>query len=157
LIPLIIFRVQAIYGWNERDQVFYVGNHFRNIVNVVLNYLFMVFGFSRVGDCWRRDRNDSITFCNAWVYALYDAKKEKFQPFSRSFLKTSKEASILHYSIRAPSAMQMFFEVGLFTGAVWLSGVLGIINQAANQIALSLATFTFMFAMGLCSRYHSSW
>jgi hypothetical protein len=29
LIPLIIFRVQAICGWNERDQVFYVGNHFR--------------------------------------------------------------------------------------------------------------------------------
>lgn len=45
--------------------------------------------------------------------------------------------------------MQMFFEVGLFTGAVWLSGRLGIANQAANQIALSLASFTFMFAMGL--------
>jgi MATE family multidrug resistance protein len=45
--------------------------------------------------------------------------------------------------------MQMFFEVGLFTGAIWLSGLLGIVNQAANQIALSLASFTFMFAMGL--------
>lgn len=45
--------------------------------------------------------------------------------------------------------MQMFFEVGLFTGAVWLSGTIGVANQAANQIALSLASFTFMFAMGL--------
>jgi len=43
----------------------------------------------------------------------------------------------------------MFFEVGLFTGAVWLSGLLGTTSQAANQIALSLASLTFMFAMGL--------
>jgi MATE family multidrug resistance protein len=41
----------------------------------------------------------------------------------------------------------MFFEVGLFTGAIWLSGLLG--SLAANQIALSLASLTFMFAMGL--------
>jgi len=45
--------------------------------------------------------------------------------------------------------MQMFFEVALFTGAIWLSGRLGTTSQAANQIALSLASFTFMFAMGL--------
>lgn len=48
-----------------------------------------------------------------------------------------------------PSSMQMLFEVALFTAAVWLSGSLGTTNQAANQIALSLASMTFMFAMGL--------
>ncbi|HTO35363.1 MAG TPA: MATE family efflux transporter, partial [Flavobacterium sp.] len=42
-----------------------------------------------------------------------------------------------------------FFEVALFTGAIWLSGRLGVTSQAANQIALSLASLTFMFAMGL--------
>jgi MATE family multidrug resistance protein len=44
--------------------------------------------------------------------------------------------------------MQMFFEVGIFTAAIWLSGVLGKNPQAANQIALNLSTMTFMFAMG---------
>jgi MATE family multidrug resistance protein len=48
-----------------------------------------------------------------------------------------------------PSAMQMLFEVALFTAAVWLSGTIGKNAQAANQIALTLATTTFMFAMGL--------
>ncbi len=48
-----------------------------------------------------------------------------------------------------PSSMQMFFEVALFTGAIWLSGSIGKSSQAANQIALSLASMTFMFAMGL--------
>ena len=48
-----------------------------------------------------------------------------------------------------PSAMQMLFEVTLFTAAIWLSGSLGKNNQAANQIALTLASSTFMVAMGL--------
>jgi MATE family multidrug resistance protein len=43
--------------------------------------------------------------------------------------------------------MQMFFLVGLFTGQLAFR-VLGTTGQAANQIALSLASLT-MFAMGL--------
>ncbi|TXI64785.1 MAG: MATE family efflux transporter, partial [Flavobacterium sp.] len=53
------------------------------------------------------------------------------------------------FKIGMPSAMQMFFEVALFTGAIWLCGMIGTTSQAANQIALSLASMTFMFAMGL--------
>jgi MATE family multidrug resistance protein len=45
--------------------------------------------------------------------------------------------------------MQMFFEVAIFTAAIWLSGLLGKNAQAANQIALNLSSMTFMVAMGL--------
>jgi len=45
--------------------------------------------------------------------------------------------------------MQMFFEVGIFTAAIWLSGTLGANAQAANQIALNLSSMTFMVATGL--------
>lgn len=48
-----------------------------------------------------------------------------------------------------PSALQMFFEVGIFTAAIWLSGTLGKNAQAANQIALNLSSMTFMIATGL--------
>ena len=48
-----------------------------------------------------------------------------------------------------PSALQMFFEVAIFTAAVWISGVLGKNSQAANQIALNLSSMTFMVGMGL--------
>jgi MATE family multidrug resistance protein len=48
-----------------------------------------------------------------------------------------------------PSAMQMFFEVAIFTAAIWLSGLLGKNAQAANQIALNLSSMTFMVAIGL--------
>jgi len=43
----------------------------------------------------------------------------------------------------------MFFEVAIFTSAIWLSGILGKNPQAANQIALNLSSMTFMVAMGL--------
>ena len=48
-----------------------------------------------------------------------------------------------------PSSLQMVFEVGFFTAAIWLSGYLGQNTQAANQIALNLSTVTYMVAMGL--------
>ena len=52
-------------------------------------------------------------------------------------------------SLGFPSALQMFFEVAIFTAAIWLSGVLGKNHQAANQIALNLSSMTFMVGMGL--------
>ena len=52
-------------------------------------------------------------------------------------------------NLGAPSAMQMFFEVAIFTAAIWLSGLLGKNPQAANQVALNLSSMTFMVATGL--------
>ncbi|MGE4346956.1 MAG: MATE family efflux transporter [Flavobacteriaceae bacterium] len=51
-------------------------------------------------------------------------------------------------NIGLPSSLIMFFEVVLFTSAIWLTGSIGKNSQAANQIALSLASMTFMFASG---------
>ena len=78
-------------------------------------------------------------------------QKKKFAPYLKDFKWQEIKSSMLKkiIALGTPSAMQMFFEVALFTGAIWLSGILGSNSQAANQIALSLASFTFMFAMGL--------
>jgi MATE family multidrug resistance protein len=51
--------------------------------------------------------------------------------------------------IGLPSAFQMLFEVGIFTAAIWMSGVLGKNYQAANQIAFNLSAMTFMVGIGL--------
>lgn len=48
-----------------------------------------------------------------------------------------------------PSAMQMFFEVAIFTAAIWLSGILGKNPLAANQIALNMSSMAFMVGSGL--------
>jgi MATE family multidrug resistance protein len=53
------------------------------------------------------------------------------------------------FSLGLPSSFQVFFEVTLFTSAIWLSGILGTLYQAANQIALNLASMTYMVGIGL--------
>jgi len=73
--------------------------------------------------------------------------KQYFQNFS--FNEIKKETINKIVSLGIPSALQMLFEVVLFTAAIWLCGTIGKTSQAANQIALSLASMTFMFAMGL--------
>ncbi|MCM0668313.1 MATE family efflux transporter [Flavobacterium tyrosinilyticum] len=76
-----------------------------------------------------------------------DDLKRFFNGFSFNEIKKTMIKKII--SIGFPSAMQMLFEVVLFTASIWLCGNIGKTSQAANQIALSLASMTFMFAMGL--------
>jgi MATE family multidrug resistance protein len=75
----------------------------------------------------------------------------QLNPFFKNFSFREIKKSMLKKiaSLGIPSAMQMLFEVALFTAAIWLCGSIGKTTQAANQIALTLATTTFMFAMGL--------
>ncbi|MBG6111211.1 MATE family multidrug resistance protein [Flavobacterium sp. CG_9.10] len=75
------------------------------------------------------------------------AFKSYFKNFSFKEIRKSILKKIINLGF--PSAMQMLFEVTLFTAAIWLSGSLGKNSQAANQIALILASSTFMVAMGL--------
>jgi MATE family multidrug resistance protein len=51
--------------------------------------------------------------------------------------------------IGVPAAGQLVFEVGAFTVAAWMMGRIGTVALAAHQIALSCASLTFMFPLGL--------
>lgn len=154
LIPLIIFQgyKQFADGMSETKYSMWA-TILGNVVNVVLNYLFIygIWIFPELGIIGAGIGTIVSRFVMLAYMHYVMQKKEKFHPFFEKFslknIKKDMNMKIIH--IGAPSAMQMFFEVGLFTGAIWLSGLLGIVNQAANQIALSLASFTFMFAMGL--------
>jgi len=75
--------------------------------------------------------------------------ERRHQAGAEGFDEIKKETLKKIIDLGLPSAMQMLFEVTLFTAAIWLSGSLGKNSQAANQIALTLASSTFMVAMGL--------
>ena len=47
-----------------------------------------------------------------------------------------------------PSGFQGVFEMGFFSATVWIAGSLGAVAQAANQIALQIASLTFMVFIG---------
>ncbi|MGB0949823.1 MAG: MATE family efflux transporter, partial [Marinirhabdus sp.] len=82
-----------------------------------------------------------------WYMLLRHKKSRPFVLGIKLFSLSKKMLDKL-LGLGLPSALQMFFEVALFTAAIWLSGILGKNPQAANQIALNMASMTFMVAMG---------
>jgi len=124
-----------------------------NIVNVVLNYIliFGKFGFSEmgmVGAAYGTLVSRIIMVIYLWTLLRY---KERSRKIVRNIKLFTLDFSMIKkiVNIGSLSAMQMFFEVAIFTAAIWLSGLLGKNSQAANQIALNLSSMTFMVAMGL--------
>ncbi len=153
LIPLIIFQAlkQFSDGLSKTKFAMYA-TVVANIVNIVLNYLliFGKFGFPEmgiIGAAIGTLASRVIMNIVLWWYLKRDKKTRQY--VSNFKLEVKKRMLKKIMSLGFPSALQMFFEVAIFTSAIWLSGVLGKNPQAANQIALNLASMTFMIAMGL--------
>ncbi len=154
LIPLIVFQAfkQFSDGLSMTKYPMYA-TLIANIVNMILNYvlIFGKFGFPSMGIVGAAYGTVVSRFIMvAYLWWLL-ANKER----SRKLVTDIKIFILDHLMLKkiirlgAPSAMQMFFEIAIFTAAIWLSGLLGKNPQAANQIALNLSSMTFMIAMGL--------
>ena len=50
-----------------------------------------------------------------------------------------------------PAAAQLLLEIGAFATATFLIGKLGAVQLAGHQIALNVASFTYMVPLGICS------
>jgi multidrug resistance protein, MATE family len=154
LIPLIMFQAfkQFSDGLSLTKYPMYA-TILANILNVVLNYLliFGTFGFPKLGIVGAAigtliSRIAMVIFI-WWLLRGRDKSKDYVTNIKVFVLESSMIKKLINLGL--PSSMQMFFEVAVFTAAIWLSGTLGKNPQAANQIALNLSSMTFMFAMGL--------
>lgn len=154
LVPLIMFQAfkQFSEGLSQTRYPMYA-TILANVVNIFLNYLFIFgsFGFPKLGVVGAAIGTlASRIVMVIYIWALLK-KKKKFQDYvtGLNFRRIEKKVLKKIIALGFPSAMQMFFEVAIFTAAVWLSGVLGKNAQAANQIALNLSSMTFMVGTGL--------
>lgn len=154
LIPLVSFQAfkQFSDGLSMTRYPMYA-TLVANIVNVVLNYLliFGKFGFPEmgiVGAAYGTLISRFVMVGFLWWLLKGHEKSKAFVTKIKFFVLHSSMIKKL-MNLGSPSAMQMFFEVAIFTAAIWLSGLLGKNAQAANQIALNLSSMTFMVAMGL--------
>ena len=154
LIPLIIFQgfKQFSDGLSMTRYPMYA-TIIANVINVILNYLliFGKFGFPEMGIVGAAYGTLVSRIIMVWYLWFLLKGKEKSKAFVTNikFFVLDKLMLKRIINLGAPSAMQMFFEVAIFTAAIWLSGLLGKNPQAANQIALNLSSMTFMVAMGL--------
>lgn len=154
LIPVIIFQgyKQFADGLSRTKYSMYA-IFMANVVHIVINYL-LIYGiwiFPKLGILGAA-LGTVISRILMVVFMHYIMKNNtQLKPYFKNFSFREIKKTMLKKiaSLGIPSAMQMLFEVALFTAAIWLCGSIGKTSQAANQIALTLATTTFMFAMGL--------
>ena len=154
MIPLMVFQgfKQFADGLSQTKYAMWA-TILTNVVNVVLNFM-LIYGF------WIFPRLELVgaalgTLISriVMVFFLYIVlmKKDKFAIYLKrlKFDELKKERFLKIIKLGFPTALQMLFEVGLFTSSVLLAGTLGAFPQAANQIALKLASTTFMIAVGV--------
>ena len=154
LIPLIIFQAfkQFSDGLSLVKYPMYA-TIIANILNVFFNYvlIFGKLGFPEMGIVGAAlgtlISRVAMLFFLWWLLKLREKSKLYVTNIKIFVLDSFMMKKV--FNLGFPSAMQMFFEVAIFTAAIWLSGTLGKNPQAANQIALNLSSMTFMVATGL--------
>lgn len=154
LIPLIVFQAfkQFSDGLSLTRYPMYA-TITANIVNIFLNYIliFGKWGFPKMGVVGAGVGTLISRFVMLLLicYFLRQLKKTKVYLQGVRFFVLEHTMFKKIISLGLPSALQMLFEIGVFTAAIWLSGTLGKNAQAANQIALNLSSMTYMIAVGL--------
>jgi MATE family multidrug resistance protein len=123
-------------------------------INIGLNFLLIYgyWGFPRlelVGAGWSTLISRTIIFV---VLAIIILRHKTFRRFiavrgSQWTLNWRTMRELLYIGV--PSSLQIGMEAGAFAVTGILIGTLGAVPQAAHQIALSCAAFTFMVSMGL--------
>ncbi|MHC5353555.1 MATE family efflux transporter [Myroides sp. LJL115] len=154
LVPLIIYQAYKQFSdGKSRTKNSMYATIISNVTNVFFNYVLIygVWFFPEMGMIGAA-YGTLISRIVMLVYMHFSLHSQQdFKPFLKniSFREIKKEMSLKISKIGLPSGLMSFFEVALFVGAVWLSGMIDIVSQAANQIALSMTSMTFMLASGL--------
>ena len=154
MIPFMIFQSlkQFADGLSQTKYAMYA-TIIANLVNVLFNYL-LIYGvwiFPRLEVEGAALGTLISRFFMLWFLWEILRKREGLKKY---FIWTKKEMLSLAvfkrlFALGFPTSLQMLFEVAIFTATVFLAGTLGTNPQAANQIALNLASMTFMVAVGL--------
>ena len=124
-----------------------------NIVNVAVNWVLIYgnLGFPRLeldGAGWATFSSRVFMAITLIGYVKYSSKYKLFD-MALKVKELKKEVIRKILRLGLPSGFQYFFEVGAFSFAVVMVGWLGAKPQAAHQIAINLASISFMAATGI--------
>ncbi|MBL4676507.1 MAG: MATE family efflux transporter [Mucilaginibacter sp.] len=156
MVPLMIFDAfkQFAQGLGFTKQAMYItiaGNILNILVGIVLvKGMFGIppMGIRGVGYSTLIDR-----CLMAIAMAIYVLRSPSFKKYLHEFAFKNVEWLRIKQllQIGMPVALQATFELSAFGGASILIGTIGPVQQAAHQIAISLAAMTYMMASGVSS------
>ncbi|TVP46124.1 MAG: MATE family efflux transporter [Mongoliibacter sp.] len=154
LLPFMFFQTfkQFAEGLSQTKQAMYI-TLLCNALNVFLNWIFIygklgipAMGLNGAG--WATLISRVIM---GMAIAYYVWKSKRYKPFELSFgfknLNFPMVSKLL--KIGVPTGFQFIFEVGAFSSAAIMMGWIGVNALAAHQIAINLASISYMMASGL--------
>ena len=154
MVPLMVFQAfrQFAEGLSLTKQAMWI-SILANSLNILLNYI-LIFGklgfepMGLVGAGWATLISRVVMALMMAGYVVYGKRFEVYRHFLRL-----RHLSFLHmyriYRLGLPISVQMIFEMGAFSFSAIMIGWLGSKELAAHQIAINVASVTYMMASGI--------
>jgi MATE family multidrug resistance protein len=156
LIPLMVFQTfkQFVEGLSQTKQAMFI-TIAANLVNVFLNWLFIWgnWGFPELGflgAAWATLISRILMMVLMGAYVLYS---KRYADFGLRILRFKPNWTLCKrvLKIGIPTGFQFIFEVSAFSAAAIMMGWIGVNALAGHQIALNLASISYMMATGLAT------
>ncbi len=155
-VPLMLFQHnrQFIEGLSIMKPAMYITllangvNAFANWVLIYGNLGFSEYGLAGAGYATFISRLFMTLMIFGFVNKSNEFRKYSLSPFP---LRFEKKQSMRILKLGSGSASQYFFEVTAFSLAAVMVGWLGAIQLASHQIAISVASITYMITVGISS------
>ena len=154
ILPAMLFHTykQFIEGFSIMKPAMIIAIT-ANIINVFGNWVFIYgnLGMPALGLNGAGLSTFSSRVFMVLAIIFYVKNKESFKVYDLNFHFRNINFPIIKkiLEIGLPSVFQYFFEVGAFTFAVLMIGWLGTNSLAAHQIAINLASISFMAVLGI--------
>lgn len=154
IIPTMIFQTYRQFAEGlQRTRVAMIIVIGSNLLNIALNYvlIFGKYGFPEMGlngAGWATLISRIVMALSMMLYVYYGRKYQAYKSgFSIGNYSRSLINKMLHIGL--PAGSQFVFEAGAFGFSALMMGWLGTTALAAHQIAINLATISYMTTSGL--------
>lgn len=154
IIPLMVFNTfkqfaEGLSYTRQAMNISIIGNILNICIGIVLvKGMFGIepMGVRGVGWATLIDRI-LMALAMGWYVLKAPRFKDYLKHFSLFYIDKIRSRRIL--KIGLPVGMQWVFEISAFSAAAILMGTIGAVEQAAHQVAISLAAITYMMASGI--------
>ncbi len=155
-LPLMIFYAikQFVEGLGNTKIAMYVTIS-ANVVNIILNYLVIYgnLGFPALGLNGAGYATLSARIIMPIIFVIIFSRNLRMKKYIKLIAHTRINLPDVKrlFSVSIPISLQMLLEISAFALSSVMMGWFGEIPLAAHQIALGLATVTFMIVSGIAS------
>ncbi|UOG73538.1 MATE family efflux transporter [Hymenobacter tibetensis] len=157
LLPLMVFQgfKQFAEGLGLTRQAMYL-SILANLINAGLCYTF-IFGhfgapaLGMMGSAWATLIARILMAVLMGAYVLRAARLQPYREAVHSWLRPDKATLRRLIGLGSPIGVQMMFEMGAFSFSAIMIGWVGATALAAHQIAINVASVTYMAASGIAA------